>query len=335
MALNAREQINGNSPQDLNKLNNNFMSVWKTLFGGLDFSDTNNNLKKKIQTQQIPVQGEGNFDKNFPLSIRFFVPSNTKSITSTSFNMICERYRMDSGVTSGGGGIVGGDISLSMSSANVGVASISSPTVGVSSISSASGSGSTTSLVSRWYPYSENGLKGSYFRPGNRMLTKDVFLSLSRDGNMYYGDVPGGHVLGALSPIYSEDKILMDLSALNHEHDVSISIAPHSHNISMSPHSHDITLQPHSHTGSANINIPDHNHSLNEGIQVSKQDAQGVNIKMNGTVIATMDSISANTKNNIDCKDLIKIGQWNTIECTTSNLARLTIYGIIELVMNY
>ena len=316
MPLNARENINGVTPQDLNKMNNNFMSIWKTLFGGLDFADTNNKLKKKIQTQQIPVQGEGNFDKNFPLYIRFFVPSNTESITSTSFNMICERYRMDSSVTKGGGGVVGGDIQLSLGSANT----------GVTSVSSSNGYGSTTSLVSRWYPYSSDGTKGDYYTPGTRMLTKDVFLDLSKDGNMYYGNLPTGHVLAALTPVYNESSVLMDLSALNHEHDVSISIPPHSHNI---------TLAPHSHSGSASIDIPEHSHDLNEGIKISSQDAQNVVIKLNGNVIANMDSVGNNTKNNIDTKDFVKIGQWNVIECTTSSLARLTVYGIIELVMNY
>lgn len=321
MALNPRENINGVTPQDLNKINNNFMSVWKTLFGGLDFSDTNKELKKKIQTQQLPVQGEGNFDKNYPLYIRFFVPSNTKSITKTSFNMICERYRMDSSVTSGGGKVIDAPIQMSLASANT----------AISSVSNASGSGSTTSSVNSWYTFDGTGSRESLNPP-----TVPAFISAKRlDGTSKYNDYIQGttansNLLGVITRKMNTETLgdvdFIDLCYLNHDHYVKISIEPHSHNI---------TLEPHTHSANANITIPEHTHSLNEGIKVSSKDALDVRVELNGKQIALMSSNNKPIINDVDCTDSILIGQWNTIKCTTSNLARITIYGIIELVMNY
>lgn len=322
MALNPRENINGVTPQDLNKINNNFMNVWKTLFGGLDFSDTNNKLKKKIQTQQIPVQGEGNFDKNFPLYIRFFVPSNTKEVTNTSFNMICERYRMDSSVAMDGGGVAGGKINLSLATA----------TGASSSVSAGSYSKTVTTPVKKWYKYDISGYRDEEDPPQRPMwvsMSGNGTASLS--GTDYVTGVSHeGYPLVGVVKRFCETNYgqvdYVDLCYFNHEHDVSVSIPPHSHTI---------TVQPHTHSGTASIDLPDHKHDLNEGIKISSKDAQNVNLKINGVSFATMDSISGNIKNNIDIKDNIKIGEWNIIECTTSNLARITIYGIIELVMNY
>lgn len=340
MSLNARENINGITPQDLNKMNNNFMSIWKTLFGGLDFSDTNNNLKKKIQTQQMPVQGESNFDMNFPAYIRFFVPTNTKEITSTSFNFICERYRMDSGIAMDGGSVIDAPIQMSLASSTTGVASVSSPTVGVSSVSNSSVYGASTAPVYSWYFYSSNGDKIGRVPP-----TKAFGLLQSGDAtaNTYTDFVTGktsdGSNLSGVKvrnvPSNIGSVSIIDLAYLNHEHEFEITTQPHTHSITMQPHSHSISLQPHTHEANAKITLPEHNHKLKEGIQISNSDALGVNVKLNGNVIATLDSMSNSIKNNVDAKDFVKIGEWNTIECTTQNLARITIYGIIELVMNY
>lgn len=316
MALNPRENVNGVTPQDLNKINNNFMSIWKTLFGGLDFSDTNGELKKKIQTQQMPVQGEGNFDSNYPLYIRFYVPNNTKSITKSSFNMICERYRMDSSVTSGGGKVVNAPIQLSLASANT----------GVSSVSNASGYGSTTSPVNQWYAFLPNGSKITRNPPTGTFYAPESTLPSSSFSEAY---ITGTKVLGLKTMEVNTSRGVeeaIDMDYLNHNHLVQISIEPHSHTI---------TLQPHTHSGSATITIPEHTHNLNEGIKVSSQDALGVIVELNGKQIATLNSANNPTANEVDCTDAILVGQWNTIKCTTSNLARITIYGIIELVMNY
>lgn len=311
----AREQITGTTPQDINKMNKNMETLWFKLFGNLEMSDTNSEFIKNVMTQWIPIQGEGNLDVSNPYKLRFYIPPNTKSITKTSVNVQIERYKMDSSITEGGGRSIGMDISMSMGSANV----------GVSSVGGGGGSASTTSLVSRWYPYSENGAKGDYFSPGTRMLTKDIFLSLTQEGNIFYGNPTGGHVLGAKTPMYSDSVALMDLSALNHEHDVAISTPPHSHNI---------ILAPHTHTAIGTIDLPDHSHALKEGIKLASVAPADVNVKLNGTSISVLNGDSA-YKNDINVSEYIKIGEWNTIECTTSNLARINIYGVIELVQKF
>ena len=37
------------------------------------------------------------------------------------------------------------------------------------------------------------------------------------------------------------------------------------------------------------------------------------------------------TQNDIDISEHIKVGQWNVIKVTSSTVARITLYGIIEL----
>lgn len=360
MSLNARESINGNSPQDLNKMNNNFMTIWKTLFGGLDFSDTNSNLKKRIQTQTMPIQGEGNFDKNFPLYIRFYVPKNVKSITTSSLNLICERYRMDSGIAMDGGAIINAPIEMSLASSNQGTASVSSPTVGVSSVSSktvgvtslSAGkySRNITTPVKEWYRYTTGGYKdieqpssrpiwGNMSGDGSTSLTATDYIT----GTSYDGYGLLGVVQRYANSNYGKVNYV-DLCYFNHEHEVNVSIPehshtmeikPHTHEITMKPHSHEITMKPHTHEATAKLDIPAHTHSLKEGIQISTQSADGVSVSLNGNVITSMDSDANSVKNDIDVTDKINIGAWNVIECKTNTLARVTLYGIIELIMDY
>ena len=112
----VREQIHGTSGQDIMKINENFMSIFEKVFGDINFSDTDEALQKSILTQYIPFQGDGNLDKNYPLTIRFYVPPNVKKVNKASLNVFLENYRMDSDITQGGGGVAGGDVSLSVAS---------------------------------------------------------------------------------------------------------------------------------------------------------------------------------------------------------------------------
>ena len=107
-----RQDINSTSPQDLLKINENFMNIFEKVFGDINFSDTAQELQTKIMTQYLSVQGEGNFDSSYPLEIRFFVPPNVKSIKSSSFNIVTGCYRFDSGIIEDGGGYTSANISL-------------------------------------------------------------------------------------------------------------------------------------------------------------------------------------------------------------------------------
>ena len=95
----VREQIHGTSGQDIMKINENFMSIFEKVFGDINFSDTDEALQKSILTQYIPFQGDGNLNKNYPLTIRFYVPPNVKKVNKASLNVFLENYRMDSDIT--------------------------------------------------------------------------------------------------------------------------------------------------------------------------------------------------------------------------------------------
>ena len=62
-----RQDINSTSPQDLLKINENFMNIFEKVFGDINFSDTAQELQTKIMTQYLSVQGEGNFENQVAL----------------------------------------------------------------------------------------------------------------------------------------------------------------------------------------------------------------------------------------------------------------------------
>lgn len=315
MANAMREQVNGTSPQDIMKINENFESMWYKLHGDVDFEDTNKGLKNKIQTQYIPVQGEGNFDKNYPLYVRFYIPPNAKEIKSSSFNAICENYRMDSGVAEGGGGIENVDLNISM---------------GNSSIScSVETSEATTHPVWLWFGKSgniDNGLvpplksvgdygQETYYWDDRGYYTKGTYANrdLRYGLPLYLVDVnPNG------SP---REEAVVDAMSLNHVH-------------KFPGHSHTFIQQPHSHSGNGRLRLDPHTHPLKEGIKVSTTTPQNVVLHINNEPYAVLDG-SNTSANNVDITKHIKMGEWNVIKVTTSNLARITIYGTIELILKY
>lgn len=310
MPIGAREEVRGTSGQDLSKINNNFMNIWKTLFGGIDYAEFSKGAKEKIQTQWIQVQGDGNFDRNYPYRIRFFVPPNVDEIKSTNINLICERYRMDSDITASGGGIAEGSVNLSIAGGG-----------GYAGASGGFGS-STTTPVSRWY----NTLDGkvTHTPPDGSIWVNAKNVNTNNRTDWITGTtVSGGSTLGVAKRFIGSNNgniDYVDLFYFNHEHDVNI---PN--------HSHSINISPHSHNGNASINIPNHTHSLNEGIRVSTQNASGVAVKLNGTSIAGMDSNANSTSNNINVPHLIKKGDWNIIE-VSGNIGRINVYGTVEVV---
>lgn len=315
-----REDINGTSPLDIKKLNDNLRNVWNKVFGDINFSDADNDLKSKILTQWIPVQGEGNFDKNFPLTIRFFVPNNTKKIVSTNFNLMCERYRMDSGVAEGGGAIENVDITMSMGSTTVS--------------GSVSNGGDTSSYAKSWGNWNPNDPYDASYDvvsvPATYRLFNDVAQG-NNTGNSFnikdyapYGIFNSYGTTYRFAPVYMgfEGSIKgnwVDLATLQHKHEIP-------------PHGHSFSAQPHGHTATGKVTLEDHSHPLKEGIKISTQEAQGVEVSINGIKFASMNSSSVPVINNLDITDKIKIGEWNVIQCTTINLARIVLYGTIELI---
>lgn len=304
MAGYFREDIRGTSPQDIMKINENTTQLWSKVFGDINFSDTDEDLKNKIATQWIQVQGEGNFDRNNPLRIRFFVPPNTKKIKSTDFNFVLERYKMDSGITSGGGGVAGGDINMSIAGGGACTASGTVP--------------SRTASVKHWgtYPY-------QYSAPTRTIYPDSDKLKGALGGYVNInGSTLGTITLDGFMNGTSVKQNFVDFYLFQHTHEIpSMSV--------------NVNVPSHTHRGTANITIPSHYHQLEEAIQISKHAPSGIKIKINGTSVNNNMSESNPTLNNLNNTDLIKIGAWNIIEIETTNVARMTVYGTVEVIQDY
>ena len=308
-----RQQINGTTPQDIRKINDNTESIWEKVHGDLNFEDSDNDVQVKIMTQYVPVQSEGNLDYNFPLDVRFYIPPNVKKIKSTSFNINVENYRMDS--------------DIAMNNAETVPVSVTS-SVSPMSISARVEDTSQTSLVTEWGNYDTSNI--------SEVVTTSPPLNLAFHYlGMPQSDLPiepnGGNApyifMTNLNLKFAPCYMLkdywggnigwyVDLSSIQHKHDIT-----HSHTFTQSPHKHDI---------SASVTLPPHTHNLREGIKVSTTPPQGINVTLNGISIASMSYTNPSIVD-LNVKDYVKIGQWNKITFTTSNLARIVFYGIIEL----
>lgn len=337
MPTNARENINGLTPQDLNKMNENFMSVWKTLYGGIDFDNTNLRTQNKINTQWITVQSEGNYDIGFPTYVRFYVPPDTKRVVSSSFNFLKERYRMDSGVANGGGGVEDVNIAMSMGNATGGISSI-----GGGGATSLSG-GDISAYVNYWGNWNSKDPENNeqYYRiavPSPHRLLYDDFKNsnittiVNVSGGAPYGIHyrEDGSLHTWLAPIYrgnanGKENYWLDLSTIQHKHEIP------SHQHVLPAHSHDIVLEPHTHSAVGKVSLPPHTHELNEGIKVSSKDAGSTEIVLNGQTVGSM-ATGLNSINNLDLTEFIRIGEWNIIKISTNTLARITVYGVIEVI---
>lgn len=303
-----RQEIHGTTPQDLMKINENTMNIWEKVHGDIDFADTNKDMQNKVMTQWIPIQGEGNLDSKYPLYIRFYVPPNVKEISSSSFNMICENYRMDSSVTSGGGGVAGGSINLSIQGGGGGSTSVSTA--------------SQTSLVKKW-GWLQSSLEVEYLPPPYSLIYGDVMANgLEWKYGGYYS-AKGNYsnfTLGAGVEKYylgTEPQYVLDLIKLQHQHEIPA-------------HSHNISFPPHSHSGEASISIPNHEHPLLPGIYVATEAPQNVFVEVNDNAVAKLTTAPLNDQ---DWTPFINIGAWNTIKISTTNFARVTLYGTLEVVI--
>lgn len=300
----VREQIHGTSGQDIMKINENFMSIFEKVFGDINFSDTDEALQKSILTQYIPFQGDGNLDKNYPLTIRFYVPPNVKKVNKASLNVFLENYRMDSDITEGGGGVAGGSVSLSVASGG--------------GYSNSLSQGTSTSYVRKWgAPGYEVQAPTDYIYPNNmNMVNSNLggFITSNDNRTTYGAVVPSGKMNN--SSVYTN---YVDLHSIQHSHEIPA-------------HSHSISIEPHTHSGSASVTIPSHHHSLKEGIRVSTTAPGTTTIAVNGTNVCSV-SASKVSENDVDITSYIKVGEWNIIKVSTTNLARISVYGTIEAIM--
>jgi hypothetical protein len=332
-----RDNISGTSPQDIMKINNNFEQMWFKVFGNLNFEDAGNNLKEKISTQWIPVTGEGNLDTNYPMYIRFYVPPNTKKIKSTSFNFMLDRYRMDSSITDSAPSLA--VASSTTTSTQPTSTQSSSATTTISSASSAP-SQTASSTVNVWGNLKGQDVPTAYangdvvIAPSHSIQPGDNGLNWESKGDYFvktdygfsYAGISLSQNVGMFSGYY------LDLYTIQHQHNVTI--PSHSHDMTASPHSHTVEIPPHNHTVTIELTVPGHHHDLVEGIKVSSNAPSTTGIYINDNLLFTLFGDGA-TRNEVDVKDYLQIGAWNTFKITGTSVARITLYGIIELVQNF
>lgn len=284
-----RRDVRGTTGQDIEKINSNFMDIFDKVFGNINFSDADIKTRNKINTQWIPIQGEGNLDSSNPLYIRFFVPPNTTEVKSTNFNVMTEHYRMDSSITSSAESkqevvsIVSGaspsttessssepqnsytsssepQQALSSSSKTVGVSSVSNTTVGVASVGGGGvtsyGGGGATFYVDKWGVF--NGTR--YHAPTEAWKPGKEQTPIG--GGYFYNAGTDDMAIGTNKGYVSGKEVLfVDMYSLQHNHyvdDHTHGIPSHSHSVTLKGHSHSVTMQPHDHS----ITVPSHNHSV-------------------------------------------------------------------------
>lgn len=331
-----RQSINGSTPRDIKITNDNFQQIWNKVFGDITFSDTNRTLQKQILTQWIPVQGEGNLDNKYPLYLRFFVPPDVEEIKSTNFNVIVENYRMDSAITSTIDSVQTGTSTTSSTAPQYSKTSSSAPQYSSTSSSSAVGGtsasgGGTTSTVARW----GHGSK-TYPAPWNELVYNQDMASVAGYYSSYDGSalaVPQAYIMYGGS-----QKEVTDMRKLQHQHDIpshthSVSLGSHTHSITVNAHTHDITVNAHNHDVKMQVTVPGHSHNLDEGIKVSTTAPSGVIMYLNDVQISNAISGNGTSQLNIDVKEHVKIGTWNTIKITSNNIARASVFGTLELVI--
>ena len=159
--------------------------------------------------------------------------------------------------------------------------------------------GSSTSYVKKW------GSGGLEYTAPTRFISTE-----STAGRITSSD-------GRVRFIY--DTNYVDLHSIQHSHEIP-------------SHSHSISIEPHTHSGSASVTIPNHHHSLKEGIRVSTTAPGTTTIAVNGTNVCSV-SASKVSENDVDITSYIKVGEWNIIKVSTTNLARISVYGTIEAIM--
>lgn len=116
--------------------------------------------------------------------------------------------------------------------------------------------------------------------------------------------------LGAVVMLDSVQRALLDLYLLQHEHDID-----------------------HTHENEITVDIPNHDHDLDEGIKESSVDPEEVTIYVNNEKVGVTMNGSDVEQNNIDILEHLKAGQYNIIKVTATSVARITLFGLVEIVM--
>jgi hypothetical protein len=298
-----RQNVNGTTPQDLKAMNDNFQYLFLKVFGDVSMSDIAGDVKDMLYTNWLQPQGEGNLDSLNPLYVRFYIPPTTKRIKSAKLNLIIDRYKIDSDVATSK------DITIR-------TATIANATIDLTTTQSNQQVTKTTPVDVQSYHHHQ------IFQRANdtpdHALT-DKYFTFNDGGIIYYMKITTDFDGQAFTSYDDEN-----YTATPGGHYHTIKIDGHAHSITMPQHTHAITLE-----------IDGHEHDLNFGIKRASAAPQNVKMFINGTDTEKVFSGDMQTLNDFDMSGFLKIGEWNEIKFTTTNLARVTAYGIVELLQSY
>ena len=295
-------------------INDNFMALFSKVSGGnINYADLDTNVKNRINTQWIPFQAEGNLDANFPLETRIYLPPNVKEIKSATMSAVASNYRMDS------------DVALSddfFSLVDVNIAMGGATTVIGNTTTNGGGSINESFYVEEW---------------GTPPYTYDAPTSWVYENGSYIKNASGGYVRGSngkgLGTIFAK----MPLGSSNGElrEYVDFKNWQHTHKVIAPSHSHGIqaTALSHSHEGYAKLSLPKHSHKLNEGVKVSTKQPSGIELQVNDRKVGRVLSGTNDTVVDVDILKECKVG-WNHIKVLGMGVGRITIYGVIEIVVD-
>lgn len=298
-------------------INDNFMALFSKVSGGnINYADLDTSTQNRIQTQWIPFQAEGNLDANYPLETRIYVPPSVKEIKSASLNAIATKYRMDSSIAENAEQFTTIDVNINMGGSTLVFGQTSS---------GGGGAISDTFFVDEWGtpPYQFEAPTAYIYNGSNTEVSKPT-QNASGGFIRRSGTTSTLGSVNAYASYMGSEVNYADLRNFQHTHKV---VAPsHTHVLSA-------TSMAHSHSGTARCVLPKHYHNLNEGVKLSTANPSSIEVQINNTKVGKVLSGNGSTMTDIDVKKNIKNG-WNIVKVIGAGVGRITIYGVVEVVID-
>ncbi|MDI6813426.1 MAG: phage tail protein [Desulfitobacteriaceae bacterium] len=239
-----------------------------------------------------------NVDSTHPLVLNIYIPPETRAIRRALLRFRLQAFRAyETGAASGGGSTVtsvsGGGISTSTQS---GGGSYQSSEDDVWHLY-----GNEIPDIMTWEGSHDHGDTDSVGNHNHGI--PDGTALMKADGGTVWFAASGGHYHG----ISYDGGHAHNLDARHYHH---VDIPSHSHNFSVPSHVHD-------------VNIPNHSHGIVFGIYIGSSPS-AITVKINGVDRTPSLGGPFNTdQSNLNIKDYLVFGQWNTIELGSSSLGRI------------
>lgn len=243
-----------------------------------------------------------NVAQDYPLRLHLYVPPTTKSIRKASLRWKIDKFRAYSTATEGGGYV-------STSTNSGGYSSRSTDSGGYSSKSTSSGGGTTRTTTSQ----NEQGGSGGH----DHGIEHGVQLATFGGSTVVNGEVvlkKGGSNNGYVTWVKSG----------SHTHEITI--PSHTHDFVIPNHTHDFVIPSHDH----DFTISSHTHDIKYGIYESTLPT-GIKVTINGT---QRGGTYTGDMNDFNIAPYLTVGQWNTIEISSTRLGRIDATCFIQALMS-